>query len=327
MSSSTMLPPIPGDPIDPPPKETPDRIKKLDRGTGKLSTTVGVGYRAFQRFSQNKASLLAAGTTYYLFLAMFSVIAFAYGLAAVVGADDLATYLTDAINEAFPGLLGESGLNPAQLRSIGQATSVVGLLALLYAGTGAVAAAINSVHLIYGAPPDARNLFLAKVRQLGWLALLGTLILVSYAATSITSSASAKVLDAFGVSWSGGGPALQAGAVLLTLVVNFAITYLVLSHFGGIRPPRNALLVAAGVGAAVFEVLKFLMGLIISFTVDKPQYAAIAAPIGILLVLFLQSLTLYALASLAAGIADKDVPLESIEASTVGEAQAEAAKG
>ena len=60
-----------------------------------VATTVGVGYRAFNRFSHAKASLLAAGTTYHLFLAMFAIIAFGYGVAATIGSEEVSQYLTE----------------------------------------------------------------------------------------------------------------------------------------------------------------------------------------------------------------------------------------
>ena len=51
------------------------------------------------------------------------------------------------------------------------------------------------------------------------------------------------------------------------------------------------------------------MALLVAFTVDKPQYGAFAAPIGVLFVLYLQSTALYGAAALTAGIAERDVPL------------------
>ena len=318
---STAPPPIPGDPIDPPPKQTPAKIKELDAKSGSLSAGVGVGFRAYNRFSQSKAPLLAAGTTYYLFLAMFSILAFGYGLAAILGTDEMAAYMTEAIGNAFPGLLGDKGINPSQLRAIGQATSLVGLIGLVYGGGGAVGAAMQSIHLIYGAPADPRNFLLAKVRQLLWLAAIGPLILLSFAASAFTADASDKVLSTIGINNAGTGIVLRVVTLLLTLLVNFAIVYLLLSHFGGIRPPRHALVVGSATGAVVFEVLKLLMAGLIRFTVDKPQYGALAAPIGILFVLFLQCLTLYLMASLTAGVADKDVPLEALAVRSVDEVQ------
>jgi membrane protein len=322
MSTTTALTPIPGEPLDPPPKEIPDKLRELEDAHGLVGTTVGVGYRAFNRFSRAKASLLAAGTTYYVFLAMFSVIAFAYGITAALGADRMASYLTEAIASAFPGLLGDEGIDPAQLRSAGQTASIVGLIGLLYGGGGAVMGLKQAIHMLYGAPKDPRNYVVARIRAIGWLILIGPLILISLVASSITADFSDTVLKALNVDWQGPGILLRLATVLLTLGMNFLIVYLIAGRLGGIRPPQRALVIGSAAGAVVIEILKSTMALIVGFTIDKPQYGALAAPIGILFVLYLLATALLGSASLTAGIAERDVPLETLEEADVEQAQA-----
>ncbi len=322
VTMTTTPPPIPGEAIDPPPKATPEKVRELDAKDGAVGTGVGVGYRAFARFSHAKASLLAAGTTYYMFLAMFSIIAFGYGVAAVLGADQISEYLTEAIGEAFPGLLGDEGIDPAELRAVGQTAGLIGLVGLLYAGSASINAANQSIHLIYGAPKDPRNIVVGRARLLGWLAVLGPLILLSFVSSSFTADLSSQALGALGIDWEGPGFILPALALVLALAVNFLVIYLLLGNLGGIRPPRRARVIGSGVGAVVVEILKTAMTLLIGFTIDKPQYGAIAAPIGILFVLFLLTMALYSSAALTAGIADKDVPLDLLEPDRVDDAQA-----
>lgn len=322
MAIMTTPPPIPGEPLDPPPKATPDKVRELDARDDALGTGVGVGYRAFTRFSYAKATLLAAGTTYYMFLAMFSIIAFGYGVAATFGADEISSYLTEAIGNAFPGLLGDDGIDPDTLRTAGQAVGVIGLLGLLYGGGGAANAAFQSIHLIYGAPKDSRNFVVARLRGIMWLAVIGPLILLSFVASSFTADLSSLVFDALNVDWQGPGLLLTIASLALALAVNYLIIYLLVGNFGGIRPPKRARQIGAIVGAIIIEILKTFMTLLISFTVDRPQYGALAAPIGILFVLFLLSVALFASAALTAGIADKDVPLDLLEPDSVEQAQA-----
>jgi membrane protein len=319
---STTPIPIPGEPIDPPPKQTPEAVERLESREGAVGTGVGVGFRAYNRFAQSKATLLAAGTTYYLFLAMFSIIAFAYGLTTALGADQVAAYVTEAVAEAFPGLLGDDGIDPGQLRAVGQATSIIGAIGLLYGGTGTVVAASGSIHSIYAAPKDPRSFVLARVRALGWLLALAPLILLSYVASTFVANFNDRVLDALGIDWRGPGIVVNVVALALTLGANALVVYLLLGHLGGIRPSRRARLVGAGVGAVALEVLKTGMTLLVAFTVDKPQYGAFAAPIGVLFVLYLQTTALYGAAALTAGVAERDVPLEVLQAADVDEAQA-----
>jgi membrane protein len=322
MLVTTTPPPIPGRIIDPPPKETPSKIQELERREGGVGAGLGIGYRAYLRYTHAKTGLLAAGTTYYLFLSLFSVIAFAYGITAALGAERVASYVTEAVSEAFPGLLGDEGIDPGQLRAVGQTTSIVGAIGLLYGGTGAVIAAKQSVHIIYGAPKDPRNYVLARIIALGWLLALGPLILLSFVASSITGNLYGRLMDVLGLDWQGPGILIGLGSAAVTLAVNFLIVYLVLGRFGGIRPERRARVIAGAVGAVVIEVLKLLMALLISFTIDKPQYGAFAAPIGVLFVLYLQSYALYLSACLAAGIAERDVPLDVLGPTDAREVQA-----
>ncbi len=322
MSMSTTAIPIPGEVIDPPPKETPEAVERLESREDALGAGVGVGFRAFNRFGHSKATLLAAGTTYYLFLAMFSVIAFAYGITTALGAEQVAAYVTEAVAEAFPGLLGDGGIDPTQLRAVGQTTSIIGAVGLLYGGTGTVVAASRSIHSIYGAPKDPRSFVLARLRALGWLLVLAPLILLSYVASTFVANLNDRVLDALGIDWRGPGIVVNVVALVLTLGANLLVVYLLLGHLGGIRPSRRARLLGAGAGAVAIEVLKTAMTLLVAFTVDKPQYGAFAAPIGVLFVLYLQTTALYASAALAAGAAERDVPLEVLRAADAEAAQA-----
>ena len=78
-------PPIAGRGLDPPPRAVPVIARRLE------GYRIGrIGYRAIRRYSYARAGLLASGTAYYLFLALLSLLAFAYGLIAVLGADALA---------------------------------------------------------------------------------------------------------------------------------------------------------------------------------------------------------------------------------------------
>src|SRR5215213_9270354 len=113
MVSAAAPPPILGDPIDPPAKSVPPVAERLDRWA-----IGGIAYRAARRYSYATVGLLAAGTAYYLFLAMLSLLAFTYGVIAIVGADELATRLTDAISDALPTLVGSQGIDPDQLHLI-----------------------------------------------------------------------------------------------------------------------------------------------------------------------------------------------------------------
>lgn len=301
MATTSAPPPIPGTRIDPPDTGDPAFVERLQQ----RSTAATVGYRAYERFSAARGGLLAAGTTYYLFLSLFALLAFAYGIVALVGADTIARVLTDALQEALPGLVGEEGIDPDRLRAVGQATSIIGLLVLLLSGSGAMVAASASLHLVYGAPPDPRSLVAKRARLLGWLALLGPLVVLSFAGPSAAASLTAQVQDWLGIS-AGAAVATAVAAFAVGFLLDLLIVYLLLGVLGGIRPARRPRLVGAAVAALLIGVVKYLLSFIIGWSVDRPQYGAFAVPITVLFVLFLLTIVVYASASLTAALAERE---------------------
>jgi membrane protein len=305
VESQPILLPIPGELIDPPAKELPKRVRVLQSRADAVGSGLTIGVRTSLRFSGSRATLLAAGTTYYLFLALFSVLTLAYGLTAALGAEQLSGYITEALSAAFPGLVGGTGINPDDLRSIGQTTTIVSAVGLLYGSTGAVLAASRSLHAVYGAPENTRNVVWVRVWSLGWFLVLAPLVLLSFVSASFTANLSGRLLDAVGLTWDGSQRVLGVVAFVLTMALNFLVVHLMLGRLGGIRPARTPLLVGAAVGAVVIEVLKQVMALLVAFVMAKPQYGALAAPIGIMFVLYLQSSALYLVASLTAAVAER----------------------
>lgn len=320
MSERVLPEAIPGTIIDPPPK---DETKVLDFVDSK-HVAAGAVYRAIRRFSLTRATLLAGGTTYYLFLSLFALLAAAYGLIAVFGAERVADIVNDALESAFPGLTGSNGIDPDVLREAGQTTSLVGLLVLLYSGIGAMTAASSSLHMIYGAHPDPRNFVLAKLRLLGWLILLAPLALLSYIPSTLVTAFMDSVVDFFRITTGDAAwrVAFSVMAIILSTGINFLIVWLLLGHLGGIRPATRPRLIGAVLGAVGIEALKYVANLLIQWSLAKPQYGAFAAPITMMLVFYLQSIVVFGAASLTAGVAlARRLPRAN------GDSDAEAAEG
>ena len=303
---------IPGESVDPPPKDLPRQVRALQSREGLVGESASLAMRTSIRFTVSRATLLAAGTTYYLFLALFSALALAYGLTAALGAEQLSAYITEAVSAAFPGLTGQTGIDPDVLRNTAQVTSIVSAVGFLYGATGAVMGASRSLHAVYGAPNNTRNYVVVRFWAVGWFLLLAPLVLLSFVSASVTANLFDRLLDAVGLQWSGPTPLLDVSALALTLLLNFIVVRVMLGQLGGIRPPRTPLLVGTAVGAVVIEVLKQAMALLVGFVVGKPQYAVLTAPIGILFVLYLQAMTLYAVASLTAAVAEGPSPAEQV---------------
>jgi membrane protein len=308
MAAAAAPPPIVGTTIDPPPRQLPRYAERLDR-----TAAGGIAYRARARYAYAHVGLLVSGTAYYLFLSLFSLLAVAYGVFAIVEADRLAQVLTDALGDALPGLVGDDGIDPDQLRSTGSTASVVGLVFLLYSGLGAIGGANSSLHLIFGAAPDPRSFVRAKARHLLLLIMVTPLMVVSFGSASLTSSLSRPALEA--IAWD--SPPTRAELIGTGLAVGFVVDVLILwillGRLGGIRPHRRPRLIASLTGAVAVAVIKQLLETIVAWSLDRPQYGAFAAPLAILFVLSLLTTVLYASAALAGGISDRQVPLAELQ--------------
>jgi uncharacterized BrkB/YihY/UPF0761 family membrane protein len=302
MVSAAAPPPILGDPIDPPARSVPPVAVRLDRWA-----LGGIAYRAARRYSYANVGLLAAGTAYYLFLAMLSLLTFTYGVVAIVGADELATRLTDALRDALPELVSSQGIDPDQLRATGQAAGVVGLTVLLWSSLGAVTDAAKSLHLIYGAPPGARNLVRGRTRHIVVLLEVAPLLLVSFSSGALASTLVGPVLEAAGLRSGWTHAVLAAGGLTLGYAVDLLILWILLGNLGGIRPCRKPRLLAALTGAGCALVVKQLLTVIVAWSLESPQYGAFAAPLAVLFVLSLMCTVLYGAAALTGAISDHGV--------------------
>jgi membrane protein len=293
------LTPVPGVPIDPPQKDLHATAARLDE----RHQAAGLLFRVGHRFLYARIPLLSAGTTYYLFVSLISLVAFAYGLIALFGADWLADWLTYALDAAFPGLLEAEGVSADTIRDYGTASSIIGLVVLAVAGTGSVHAASQSLHVVYGAPKDPRNLVVARIRMIGQMLLLGPIILASFVPSLLFSQLARELSTQLGIEASLDSRMAIGLGTLLAVALNFLVVLSMLSWLGGIRPPWQPRLIGAAVGAVALEILKAATAAIISWSLGRPQYGAFAVPITLMLLLYLMSTAVYAAACLTAVLA------------------------
>lgn len=306
MSTAAGPPPIAGTPIDPPLPPAPALAQHLDR-----SRVGGIGYRAMRRYSFAKVGLLAAGTAYYCFLALLSLLAFTYGVVAIIGADRIAAELTESLADTLPGLVGEDGIDPAQLQATGATAGIVGLVLMLYSSLGAVGGASSSLHVVYGAPPDPRNFVKAKARSMLILLMVVPLIALSFVSVAATSTLIGPLLEAVGLDSGPARLAITLSGLVVGYLLDVLILWILLGTLGGIRPERRPRLIAAAIGAVGVMLIKQLLEAIIAWSLDKPQYGAFAIPLAILFLFSLLASVLYISAAIVAGISDADLPLEA----------------
>ena len=295
--------PIPGTNIDPPAKPQIDKVRAVERRT-RLGAVI---YLAILRFGGSHSTLLAGGSTYYLFLGILSAIFLGFGLAARFGAHRLEPLLTkalDQLGQIFPDFIGTNGIDLDTIAAWGQGASLISLLVLLYSGTGTINAMSGGLHIVYGAPTDPRNFALKKLRQVGWLLLLLPLTLMAFIPTAVIGFFGSNIREFLGLAGATWAPAVVLiSGVSVALSINYLLFRLVLSRLGGIRPDPKSVHRGALVGAVVMEVMRFAMTFIAQWALDRPQYGAFALPVAILFVIYLQWLVFFFVASLTAAMA------------------------
>lgn len=221
------------------------------------------------------ASQQAGAITYFGFLSVFPVLAlgfFVVGQIAKVYPDAQHDLIT-AINHILPGLVG-TGDGQVPIHDIERAAGAVGTfgaLGVVYAGLGWVDSLRTALILVFEVPKEKQPGFVkAKLTDLVALIVIGVILLVSVAITSVVRAFS---LDLLG--WVHLDARMSWLVWLITLVIGLvANALLFFSMFQLARPGTRVrpLLVGALIGAVGFEVLKQASTYLLAATRGQPAF-------------------------------------------------------
>ncbi|MCW2901098.1 MAG: Membrane protein [Streptosporangiaceae bacterium] len=240
--------------------------------------------RAYERYQERRGDRLAAAVTYFGFLSFFPLVALAYALLGyLVGVSDEArSYLVDAVNSVLPGLADRLAVE--QIAQAKATAGVIGLVGLLVAGLAWVEALRESLREIWGNDPTGGgNLLVRKLWDAGVLVLLGLILILSVAVSTVTASATHGMLDIFGLDRTPGlGTLLRLLALGIGILFNTLIFLVLLTRLSGTRAPWRRVLRGALFGAIGFEVLKLIATFLIGHTMRNPVYASFAVVAGLL---------------------------------------------
>ncbi|WP_252435422.1 YihY/virulence factor BrkB family protein [Pseudonocardia humida] len=171
---------------------------------------LGLPLAVVYKFADDQGAYLAALITYYGFLSLFPLLLIMATVLGFVlpGHPELQQQLIDSALAQFP-IIGDqltSGTQP--LRGSGWGL-VTGIVVALYGGLNAAVAIQNALDIVWGVPVNKRpNPFLARLRSLAMLGLLGAGVLLTTALT---------VVGGFGERF---GPVVRVGVVVLSVAVN-----------------------------------------------------------------------------------------------------------
>jgi membrane protein len=260
-----------------------DRLHTLDR---QQQNVRGLSFVAavIKKFFDDHAAQLAALIAYYGFVSLFPLVLVLVTVLGFVLQGD-----PDEQKQILDGTLGQFPIISDQLKVqplTGNITALaIGVVISLLAGLGVMNASQNAFNRIWHVPYKSRpNFLFARLRSLGVLALLGTLVLASTAAAGFvgTSSHSATTVVI---------------GVVLAFALNLAVFMLAFKLLTAIDVPWRDLLPGVVVAAVFWQLLQHLGGYYIDHELKRtgPLYGVFAFVLGLLAWLYLGAqLTIFA---------------------------------
>ena len=236
-------------------------------------------WRTLQRYADVQGSLLAAGITYYGFLALFPLAAVAYGLLSVLVL--LIPALQSGVKDLLPPELAAS-VDLSQLASAGVTAGLIGLAVMLYAGVRLVAALRRALTLVFGGSPRDVPFVRGIVRDLLTLVLLGLALLAAVAATALTTVVGSFIDRLLGPNSSLDVWLVRLLALLVSLLTLWAMFLAIYSLLPSPRPGLRVAARGAVLGALGGQVITQVGAVIIASASGNVVYGTFAVTVGLL---------------------------------------------
>ena len=252
-----------------------DRLHALDsrqQRSPRLAFIAGV----VKKFQEDQAGQLAALISYYAFVSLFPLLLVFVTILGFVlqGNPGERQKILDGALGRIP-LIGDQ-LKLHSLSGSGVALAI-GIVASLLAGMGITNATQNAFNRIWNVPFKRRPDFLrARLRSLGMLAILGTLIIVSTVAGGFVGSSSHP-------------PLAVVGGVVVAFTFNLALFMIAFKLLTAANIAWRDLLPGVIVASIFWQLLQHLGGYYIEHVLKRtqPLYGIFAVVLGLLAWLYL----------------------------------------
>lgn len=226
-------------------------------------------FRAYQRYTDERASLLAGGIAYVslMTVGLALVVGFTIMNSVVAGNDELKLAVIDSVAEQLPGLLavdGKEGLVQPESLFKTNFLSLAGLTSLaiaLFSGAGWLNAVRQGIRAVWRLKPLEDNFVLKKLRDIGIMATIGLLVVASAALSLMVNAAAGPLLHLVGLADTGAGAfTLRAISVLVVLAVDTTMMIVLFRLLTGTKLPWHTLFQGALIGGIGFGLLKMFAG-------------------------------------------------------------------
>jgi membrane protein len=285
-----------------------------------------VAARGYGRYQRTEGSVAAVHVAYSAFFSIFPLLFAAVGIFGLVlrNNPELRDRILAEAAANLPGALQklvEQSITSAQTSA--RTALGVGLLLLLYTGTGMVVALERGLSRAFGLE-RAGNFVKQRGKAVGWLLSIGLLLGVSVAAAAALGGAGGAILEALGVT---GGPA-RAFSFLVTLLVSFAIDVALFTLTFVLLPNRalraRQVLPGAVICAVWWGLLKYFGAFYVGRTIQNAGevFGQLAIVVGLLVFINLAAQLLMLTASIQA-----ELLLGPVEAAAPTVGLVEAARG
>ncbi len=248
---------------------------------------------AYRHTEKVQGNMLAGAVTYFGYLSFFPVLVIAFAmvtwLASVV--PEARNLLVTTLETVLPGIIGDgrnAAINIDSLAAQARTAGIIALLGLLYSGLGWISAARSGLQGVFCVPQrDGRNFVVAKVVDLGVLAAIGLVLLVSVGLSSAVTNITQNVLLLLRVDEIPGDLELALLKVIgigLGVAASTLLFFTMFTLLPGARAdlPRGSVVKGAFVAALGFEVLKLLATTLIGMTAQDPATAVLGTSLVLL---------------------------------------------
>ncbi|WP_376767089.1 YihY/virulence factor BrkB family protein [Streptomyces bohaiensis] len=237
-------------------------------------------WRVYEHMEEHTYARLAASITFISFLALFPVLALGAAIGFAFLPQERMAQVEDWFSRQVPGI--SDSLDLQSLFDNAGTIGVIALALLLPTGAGWVEELRGCLRSVWDLPEPTDNFLVRKVKDLGVLAGLGGVMLLSLAASTVAVSAVQIGTRWLGVTGSAAGIGLQLVGHLLAVGVTAVLMFYVLVWLPGVRPPRRDVVVACLLGAVGFELLKWALSGYLTGVAAKSIYGAFGVPIALL---------------------------------------------
>ncbi|MFP1830276.1 inner membrane protein YhjD [Lonsdalea quercina] len=266
--------------------------------------------RAVERFNDRMGSQFGAAITYFSFLSLIPILMVSFATVGFVLASnpDLLTELISRIVNSISDPNLANTLKNTVNTAIQQRTTVglTGLLIALYSGVNWIGNLRNAIRAQFRAkwernPHDEEKIYFQYLWD--FLSLLGLLIALAFTLflTSVAGTAQNRIVIALGlegIEWL--RPAMTLIALSISIFANYLLFLWILGVLPRRKPNRKALLRGTLLAAVGFEILKFIMTVVLPKLASSPSGAAFGSVIGLMTFFyFFAQLTLFCAAWIA----------------------------